>query len=170
MTSGFGDFNPASRAKGFGIVDSTPRNGATREPFQVDTSIIRDRDMATAGVCGKTLAGGPNDVTAGMKAAEASGNVAQVRASTGVVTMTIHQVNADGKGPYTCMYSGDGTTFESMTVITDVPSEGRATATDFPLIAKLPSGVQPGAGMVRCRNNARAGPFGGCMAVVVMAA
>ena len=71
MTSGFGDFNPTARAKAFGIVDTTPRNGATREPFQVDTSIIRDRDMATAGVCGKTLAGGPNDVTAGMKAAEA---------------------------------------------------------------------------------------------------
>lgn len=69
MTAGFGDFS-VSKAKALGIVDSTPRDGSTRTPFQTDTSIIRDRDMATAGVCGKTIAGGPNNVEAGMAEAQ----------------------------------------------------------------------------------------------------
>lgn len=49
---------------GMGIDTSTPRTGTTRKPFQQDTSIIRDKEIAsgTAGVCGRTLEGGSNDV------------------------------------------------------------------------------------------------------------
>ena len=51
-------------AQGFGVIESTPRDGTTRNPFQQDTSIIRDREIRTnrAGVCGRTLAGGNNVV------------------------------------------------------------------------------------------------------------
>lgn len=84
--------------------------------------------------------------------------MAQVRATTGQVTMNMHVVNGDGKGPYICDYSADGSTFTAMTVSTNVPDDNQIRATDFPLVARLPVGVQPGNGIVRCRNSARAGP------------
>lgn len=51
-------------AQGFGVISTTPRTGTTRNPFQQDTSIIRNIEIQTnrAGVCGRTLAGGNNNV------------------------------------------------------------------------------------------------------------
>lgn len=48
----------------FGIIASTPRNGALPKPFEQDTSVIRDNEIqaGTTGVCGRTKAGGNNDV------------------------------------------------------------------------------------------------------------
>jgi hypothetical protein len=50
----------------FGIIESTPRDGSRAKPFQQDTSVIRDREIASGktGVCGRTSAGGNNDVAA----------------------------------------------------------------------------------------------------------
>ncbi|KAG9104361.1 hypothetical protein FRC06_003167 [Ceratobasidium sp. 370] len=50
--------------QGFGIVETTPRDGTRRNPFQTDTSIIRDKEIASgaASACGRTLAGGVNDM------------------------------------------------------------------------------------------------------------
>ncbi|KAG8681591.1 hypothetical protein FRC08_015537 [Ceratobasidium sp. 394] len=162
--------------QGFGVVESTPRDGTRRNPFQTDTSIIRDREIArgTAGACGRTLAGGVNDMAAQLEAASSAGLPAA--AEDGTVTMTIHQVNGDGAGPYECDVSSDATgqTFTAMKVITNVPgtnSNSRAKATDFPLVAQMPAGTTCTGGpdgnacIVRCRNSARAGPFGGCAAV-----
>jgi len=60
----------------------------------------------------------------------------------GQLTMTLHQVNGDGAGPYTCMIdsTGAGTQFEPMTVATNVPGEdsrSRAKAADF--VRRIPS-------------------------------
>ncbi|CAE6437016.1 unnamed protein product [Rhizoctonia solani] len=96
--------------------------------------------------------------------------------SDGSVTMTVHQVNGDGAGPYTCDVSADasGQNFVAMKVTTNVPGENsrsNAKATDFPLVAQMPAGTTctggPGgdACIMRCRNAARAGPFGGCVPV-----
>ncbi|KAG9126579.1 hypothetical protein FRC07_002919 [Ceratobasidium sp. 392] len=163
-------------AQGFGVDDSTPRDGTRRNPFQQDTSIIRDREIASgqAGPCGRTLAGGVNDVSAQMEAASSAGLPAAN--PDGTVEMTIHQVNGDGAGPYTCDVSADGTgqNFVAMKVVTNVPgtnSRSRAKAQDFPLVAQMPAGATCSGGpngdacLVRCRNAARAGPFGGCTAV-----
>jgi len=90
--------------------------------------------------------------------------------------MTLHQVNQDGAGPYTCQVSTDATgdDFQDMTVTTNVPgiaSLSTAKATDFPLVAQMPAGTTCTGGpdgnacLVRCRNSAIAGPFGGCAAV-----
>ena len=54
----------------------------------------------------------------------------------GEVTMTLHQVNGDGAGPYTCMIdsTGAGTQFTAMQVATNVPgrkSRSDARAEDF---------------------------------------
>jgi hypothetical protein len=49
-----------------GIIASTPRDGSSPKPFEQDTSVIRNKDIASGktGVCGKTAAGGNNDVAA----------------------------------------------------------------------------------------------------------
>ncbi|CAE6435104.1 unnamed protein product [Rhizoctonia solani] len=162
--------------QGFGVVDSTPRDGTRRNPFQTDTSIIRDKEIASgdASACGRTLAGGVNDMAAQMEAAASAGLPAA--SENGTVTMTIHQVNGDGAGPYECGVSADasGKSFAAMKVITNVPGEksrSNAKAQDFALVAQMPSGTTCTGGpngdacVVRCRNAARAGPFGGCAAV-----
>ncbi|KAJ7687873.1 hypothetical protein B0H17DRAFT_939051 [Mycena rosella] len=163
------------QAAGFGIIASTPRDGSTRKPFEQDTSVIRDNEITSgkAGVCGRTAAGGSNDVAAQLAAASQAG--LPTAAADGSVTMTLHQVNGDGAGPYTCDVSGDGgNTFQAATVTQQVPGKNgrsQAKATDFALTAQLPAGMACTAGpngdacILRCRNPSNAGPFGSCVAV-----
>ncbi|KAJ6596151.1 hypothetical protein DFH09DRAFT_128051 [Mycena vulgaris] len=163
------------QAAGFGIIASTPRDGSTKKPFEQDTSVIRDKEMASgkAGPCGRTAAGGNNDVAVQLAAASQAG--LPTAGADGSVTMTLHQVNGDGAGPYTCDVSGDGgNTFQAATVTTQVPGNNgrsRAKATDFALVAQMPAGMACTAGpngdacIMRCRNPAGAGPFGSCVAV-----
>ncbi|KEP50220.1 putative gEgh 16 protein [Rhizoctonia solani 123E] len=128
----------------FGIVDSAPRDGAKRNPFQTDTSIIRDKEIASGDVqpCGRTLAGGVNNMAAQLATAS-SGGLPSV-GSDGSVTMTVHQINGDGAGPYTCDVSADasGQKFVAMKVTTNVPgqkSRSKAKATDFSLVPQMPA-------------------------------
>ncbi|CAE6478191.1 unnamed protein product [Rhizoctonia solani] len=157
----------------FGIVDSTPRDGTKRNPFQADTSIIRDKEIASgdAQPCGRTLAGGVNYMAAQL--ATSSAGLPSV-GSDGSVTMTAHQINGDGAGPYTRDTSADasGQKFVAMEVTTNVPgqnSRSKAKATDFSLVAQMPAdmtctgGPDGSACIVRCRNAAAAGPFDGCI-------
>jgi len=161
---------------GFGMVSSTPRDGTGRNPFQTDSSIIRDREVASgkASACGRTLAGGTNDIADDLRQSEMAG-LASI-GPDGKVRMTLHQVNADGGGPYACDVdaSATGTMFMAMTVETNVPgknSRSRAKASEFPIVANMPPGMNCSGGadgqtcIVRCRNAANAGPFGGCVAV-----
>ncbi|KAJ6459490.1 hypothetical protein C8R47DRAFT_994627, partial [Mycena vitilis] len=163
------------QAAGFGIIASTPRTGSSPKPFEQDTSVIRDKEIASGktGACGRTAAGGNNDVAAQLAAASSAG--LPTAAADGSVTMTLHQVNQDGAGPFTCDVSGDGgNTFQAATVTTNVPGKfglSFATAQDFPLTATMPAGMACTAGpngdacIMRCRNQALAGPFGSCVAV-----
>ncbi|KDQ26292.1 hypothetical protein PLEOSDRAFT_1043472, partial [Pleurotus ostreatus PC15] len=150
-------------AQGFGVVATTPRTGSRRNPFQQDSSIIRDREIqrGTTGACGRTLAGGNNNVQTMLATAASAG--LPMAAADGSVTMTLHQVNGDGAGPYTCQVSADasGQNFVAMTVTTQVPgtnSRSRTTATAFPLVAQMPAGMACTGGpngdacLVRCRN------------------
>lgn len=81
--------------------------------------------------------------------------------------MTLHQVNGDGAGPYSCQISSSGTgaDWKEMAVTTNVPgtnSRSKAKSTDFPLSAKVAAdqtctGAMGGAEnmcMVRCMNAA----------------
>jgi len=163
------------QAAGFGIIATTPRNGGLPKPFEQDTSVIRNNAIASGktGVCGSTAAGGNNDVASQLAAASAAG--LPTAAADGSVTMTLHQVNQDGAGPFTCDVSGDGgNTFQAATVTTQVPGKfglSLAVAQDFPLVAQMPAGMACTAGpngdacIMRCRNPALAGPFGSCVAV-----
>ncbi|CAE6424590.1 unnamed protein product [Rhizoctonia solani] len=150
---------------GMGIDPNTPRDGTKAKPFQQDTSIIRDReiDSGKVGPCGRTTEKAAS--SAGLPSATADGEI----------QMTLHQVNQDGAGPYTCDMSGDGgATWQSATVTKNVPGAflglSTATAEDFPLNVRVPANMQCAGGpngdacVVRCRNATPAGPFGSCAA------
>ena len=170
MVSIVGDADRNSVGRGMGIDVSTPRDGTGRQPFQRDSAILRDREVGQrASACGRTLQGGKIDVDAEVQRSLREG-IARVR-SGGLLTMSMHQVNGDGAGPFSCTtMSADGTPGEAIEVTQQVPGQNarsRARATDFPLTVRT-SANQPRFGpnndiiMVRCRNTARAGPFGGC--------
>ncbi|KAH7346732.1 hypothetical protein BKA65DRAFT_283104 [Rhexocercosporidium sp. MPI-PUGE-AT-0058] len=159
-----------------GVDTATPRDGTRRNPFQQDSTRFKN---AAADQCGETLGGGTNDPATQVPAQLAAngGNMPQI-SQGGMVMMTLHQVNGDGAGPYECMIdsTGTGTQWVNMQVATNVPGEdsrSRAKATDFPLTAKVAAdqectgsvGGLDGVCMVRCNNDANAGPFGGCVAV-----
>lgn len=93
------------------------------------------------------------------------------------LSVTIHQVNADGAGPYECDLdetSNAATKFTQLEVTNNVPgSNGLSDAKeqDFTIQVQMPKdfnciGASTGdICTVRCRNTAVAGPFGGCFAV-----
>jgi hypothetical protein len=88
--------------------------------------------------------------------------------------MTIHQVNQDGAGPFACDVSTDGgQTFTAAKVSNNVPGFAGLSLTaakDFNVQATVPAGTTCAGGpngdacIMRCRNQALAGPFGGCVA------
>ncbi|KAL2171530.1 hypothetical protein VTG60DRAFT_2698 [Thermothelomyces hinnuleus] len=100
----------------------------------------------------------------------------------GIITMVFHQVNQDGAGPLEAAVDGtsggtDPAAFKEATVTQDVPGLGfgglsLATSRDFPLQVQMPAGMTCDATVagvdnvcvVRVRNNALAGPFGGSAA------
>jgi hypothetical protein len=90
-----------------GVDTSTPRDGTRRNPFQQDSTRFRGDAAETVG---ETLGGGDNNLEAGTQAimAETGDSLPQVTAG-GEVQMTLHQVNSDGAGPYTCEINADGT-------------------------------------------------------------
>ncbi|ORY59485.1 uncharacterized protein BCR38DRAFT_460212 [Pseudomassariella vexata] len=158
-----------------GVDTSTPRDGTRRNPFQQDSTRFKGN---TADTFGETVGAGDNDIEAGTKAimAETGDMLPQVKAG-GELTMTLHQVNGDGGGPYTCMMNTDATGAQWTDIqVTQTPpgqnSRNRAGAkTDFPLKAAIPADTsctgtvagQENVCVVRCQNAARAGPFGGAV-------
>lgn len=161
---------------GMGIDPATPRDGTRAKPFQQDTSIIRDREIESGkvGPCGRTSQKGAIDMASEMEAAASAGMPSAT--ASGEIQMTLHQVNQDGAGPYTCDVSADGgNTFQAAKVTKNVPGAflglSTATAEDFPLNVQMPAGMQCAGGpngdacVVRCRNATPAGPFGSCAIV-----
>jgi hypothetical protein len=157
---------------------ATPRDGTRRNPFQQDATRFKGDAAAT---CGETLGGGDNDIEAGTAAVmqQNGATLPQVSAG-GQVMMTLHQVNGDGAGPYTCMIdaTGTGTNWQPMQVTQNIDGNARGRNNDqqmqdLPLTAAVPADMactgtvagQSNVCMVRCENPARAGPFGGCVPV-----
>jgi hypothetical protein len=176
ITGATGD--AGGKGMALGVDSSTPRDGTRRQPFQQDATRFRG---ASADTFGETLKGGDNSLESGTTAimAETGDKLPQVTAG-GEVSMTIHQVNSDGAGPYTCMINADGsgTTWDNIQVTKDVPGNDRGRnrdgeMQDFELKAAIPANQQctgTTAGqnnvcLVRCQNPANAGPFGGVVPV-----
>ncbi|XXG95038.1 hypothetical protein Hte_001298 [Hypoxylon texense] len=162
---------------GLGVDTSTPRDGTRRNPFQQDSTRFRGDQADTFG---ETIGAGDNDLEQGTQAimAETGDQLPQVTAG-GELKMTLHVVNADGAGPYTCMINDDGTgaNWDDIQVTQSPPGDDSrdrdAAETDFPLTATIPADQectgtvagQENACLVRCQNGARAGPFGGVVPV-----
>ncbi|KNG48760.1 cell surface protein [Stemphylium lycopersici] len=103
-------------------------------------------------------------------------------ADDGTVTMTLRQVNQDGAGPFTADVDGtsggtDEAAMQSAEVTQDVPGLGvqgisLATNTEFDMKVQMPAGMTCDATVagvnnvcvMRVRNGAAAGPFGGSVA------
>lgn len=165
---------------------------------QDTTKFAKSQNQLAASPCGSTKLGGENDVTSQLAAGKyhpatflrtssvvqsggahtkadptsvslaASASGLPTAAADGTVTMTLHQVNQDGAGPYTCQAdaTGTGTAFADMTVTQQVPGKNvpvigslsTAKATNFTLAAQMPAGTTcsgaGGACLVRCMNAA----------------
>ncbi|KZL86093.1 cas1 appressorium specific protein [Colletotrichum incanum] len=160
-----------------GINPETPRDGTRARPFQQDSTRFKGPNADTFG---QTTGGGENDLEAGTKAimAMTGDQLPQVTPGS-TLELTVHQVNADGGGPYDCMINSDatGAQWTNINVPVTVPgqnSRNRAGAmTDFPIKAEIPADQactgtvagQANVCLVRCQNAARAGPFGGIVPV-----
>ena len=91
----------------------------------MDTTIIRNAEIDAKIVdeCGRTELTGNIDVTKSTADQLAAGQITQVKAGT-VMKVTIHQVNADGAGPYACdldTASDSGVISQNLTVTNNVP-------------------------------------------------
>ncbi|KGQ03421.1 hypothetical protein BBAD15_g11357 [Beauveria bassiana D1-5] len=176
MLKAFKDPQPAWDFK---VVDpAVARNCISINPCQQDTTIIRDAEIVAniANQCGRTELKGNIDVGENTENALAAGAVTQVKAGS-EVTVTIHQVNADGAGPFFCdldQTSNTGLGLQNLTVLDNVPgsnglSQAKTQAFDIRVVMpddlNLTGGSTGNVGTVRCRNNAVAGPFGGCFPV-----
>ncbi|KAL2753096.1 hypothetical protein ACRALDRAFT_1072837 [Sodiomyces alcalophilus JCM 7366] len=162
---------------GLGVDTSTPRDGTRRRPFQQDSTRFRGDQADTFG---ETIGAGDNNLESGTRAimAEMGDQLPQITRG-GQVDMLLHQVNSDGGGPYRCMINSDGTgtTWNNIQVLVSPPGRnsrnrsGQSTA--FPLVAAVPQNQectgtvagQDNVCLVRCQNDARAGPFGGVVPV-----
>ncbi|KAF2659764.1 hypothetical protein K491DRAFT_688870 [Lophiostoma macrostomum CBS 122681] len=176
ITAATGD--QGGQGSAIGVDPNTPRDGTKRNPFQQDATRFKGDAAAT---CGETLGGGTNDIQAGTAMVmQLNGPTLPQVSAGGQINMTLHQVNGDGAGPYTCMIdaTGTGTNWQPMQVTQNVAgnAQGRNNdnaKTDLPLAAAIPAGQtctgtvagQSNVCMVRCQNPARAGPFGGCVPV-----
>ncbi|KAG8685455.1 hypothetical protein FRC09_014726 [Ceratobasidium sp. 395] len=162
---------------GFGMVSSVPRDGTDEQPFQIDTAIFKN---LIADPCGSTLAGGSVNVVGSLAASEKAGK-GQLPSLTDdlVASITLHQVNGDGGGPFTAMFNTDGTglKWQNATVVTQAPGENGLLLggpfnslfeAQLPPRTKCNGGTNKNACLIRVSNGgaaAGAGPFGGCFAI-----
>ncbi|KAF4955750.1 hypothetical protein FGADI_4321 [Fusarium gaditjirri] len=176
ITNAVGDAGGSGMA--LGVDTSTPRDGTRRRPFQTDATRFRGNAADTVG---ETLAGGDNQIEQGtLDIMEETGSQLPQVNPGGSLEMTVHQVNSDGAGPYTCMINADGTgtSWDNIQVTTNVEGNERGRNRDgemgdFPLVASIPAGQtctgsvagEENVCLVRCQNPARAGPFGGVIPV-----
>lgn len=168
----------SGESQGFLVDPELARNCTTISPCQQDATIIRDEEITQniVNACGRTEIAGNIDIGEQTENELAAGRMAKVSAGS-TVAVTIHQVNADGAGPFECDMdetSNAVTTFTPLKVSNNVPGSfglSQAKEKEFTINVQMPDkfnclGASTGnICTIRCRNNAIAGPFGGCFAV-----
>lgn len=170
-----------------GVEDNIQQNGQKRQLLGGLFGGGAGGGAGATGVAG--LLGGGGDKVSGppeARVAAAQGTGASTGLPTcaddGTVTMTLRQINQDGAGPFTADVDGtsggtDEAAMQPATVTKDVPGLGvqgisLATNTEFEMQVQMPAGMTcdatvAGASNVcvmRVRNGAAAGPFGGSVA------
>ena len=168
----------SGESQGFLVDPAIARNCTTISPCQQDATIIRDSEITQniVNACGRTEIAGNIDIGEQTENELAAGRMAQV-SSGSMLAVTIHQVNADGAGPFECDMdetSNAVTTFTPLKVSNNIPGSfglSQVKEKDIVINVQMPDnfyclGASTGnICTVRCRNNAIAGPFGGCFAV-----
>jgi hypothetical protein len=162
-----------------GLDPSTPRNGQAVDPNQRDVTIFLQRSRSLWNGCGQSIEFGvlrPADLIPKLVA---KGQIAQALAG-GQLYMTLHQVNGDGNGPFTCAIdptaaAGRGGFKVDASISRQVPGQNptlnAVLTTQFPLIVNIPAGLECTGSfggknnicLMRCQNFAINGPFGGCI-------
>ncbi|XDG08624.1 hypothetical protein ABKA04_008239 [Annulohypoxylon sp. FPYF3050] len=135
--------SPAS--VGFKVEKDLARNCTSISPCQQDTTIIRDAEIAANVVneCGRTELSGNIDIGENTENALAAKAVTQVKSGT-QLKVTIHQVNADGAGPYACDLveaGNNGLITQNLTVENNVPGVNgfsQAKTQDFDILVNMP--------------------------------
>lgn len=130
----------------------------------------------------------PEETTVAATAGEGATSGLPTCGDDGSITMTFRQINQDGAGPMEAAVDGtsggtDPDAFQTAEVTQDVPGVGfqglsLATNTEFPMVVQMPEGMTcegsvggaQGVCVVRVRNTAIAGPFGGSAAFTQSAA
>ncbi|KAF9269185.1 hypothetical protein L218DRAFT_953737 [Marasmius fiardii PR-910] len=171
---------------GFGVTNGQiPRNGTSEQPFQLDTPVMKN---LADDPCGATLQGGSIDINKSFQTAldEGNGKLPSLT-SDGSLTMTIHQVNADGGGPFLAEFNTDGTgkNWQAATVTQQVPGAFgvlRGGPVNSQFTVQIPAGTTCTGGpsndacILRINNGGKgneasiangAGPFGGCVPFTV---
>ncbi|KAJ7150552.1 hypothetical protein C8R43DRAFT_1067998 [Mycena crocata] len=173
------------KTMGMGVSDiasTVPRTGTSEQPFQLDTPVLKNLKDDP---CGATLQGGSINIATAMKTAlaQGGGGLPSFEAD-GTINMEIHQVNADGGGPFTAMVNADATgkTWVAATVTVQAPGANgilHGGPANVPFAAQLPAGTKCTGGqdgatcLIRINNGGTgntlslaqgAGPFGGCVA------
>lgn len=132
------------------VDDAIARNCTSISPCQQDTTIIRDAEINANVVneCGRTELAGNIDVGEATENALAAGQVTTVKAGS-KLTVTLHQVNADGAGPYVCDMDPTGNTLGAtgqipLTVTNNVPGVNgfsQAKTEDFNITVTMPDSL-----------------------------
>ncbi|KAI1452474.1 hypothetical protein F4805DRAFT_447383 [Annulohypoxylon moriforme] len=167
-------------ADSVGVEDQIPANAGKRSNL-----FIRGLGDLLGGLTGKnggTKTQEAEETSVAASAGQGATSGLPTCADDGSITMNFRQINQDGAGPIEAAVDGTsgGTqedAFKTADVTQDVPGSGflglsLATNTDFPLTVQMPAGMTCDASVggannvcvVRVRNNAVAGPFGGSAA------
>ncbi|KAI2623983.1 hypothetical protein GGS26DRAFT_565370 [Hypomontagnella submonticulosa] len=174
-------------ADSVGVEDDIPETGAKK-----NKSIARGLSDLLSGLTGGGKSTGakgagtkssvPEETAVAATAGKGATSGLPTCADDGSITMTFRQINQDGAGPVEAAVDGtsggtDPDAFKTAEVTQDVPGSGflglsAATNTDFPLTVQMPAGMTCDASVggadnvcvVRVRNQAIAGPFGGSAA------
>ncbi|KAF1962550.1 hypothetical protein CC80DRAFT_162731 [Byssothecium circinans] len=150
-------------SQGFLVDQTLARNCTTISPCQQDSVIIRDAEITQNIVneCGRTEINGNIDVGEQTENELAAGRMTQVSGGT-VMKVTIHQVNADGAGPYECdldqtSNAGPGGNIP-LKVTNNIPGENgisQAKEQDFTINVELPQNLNCIGGTLLCLSHPR---------------
>ncbi|KAK4183444.1 hypothetical protein QBC35DRAFT_543047 [Podospora australis] len=192
LTSAHGVITSIKGANGVTMPGLTISSTNGRNLFG-DTAVMRDRDITSGrvGPLGRTGNGRAINVANALSTFSASaggnGNATLPTASAdGVIELVYRQINQDGAGPVDAAVDGtsggtQASAFKTAAVITNVPGRNgvsNVSNKDFTVQVQMPAGMQCTATVggvqnvciVRVRNAAGGGPFGGSAAFTLSSA
>lgn len=187
LISAHGTLTEIRGANGVNMNGLSVASNARNKNSISNTAIIRDNEIKSgrAGPLGRTSGGGAVNAASALQSFSraAAGNATSTlptAADDGTVTVIYHQVNADGAGPLDAAIDGtsggtQANAFKTAQILQNVPGNrgvSSASNKDFTVKVQMPAGMTcdgtvggvQNVCIVRIRNAASAGPFGGAAA------